>query len=530
MSSQLQTKHIDTSKEVQGTSFFFRAFTWFIIGISCVVVFYANLRFQKEVLAVGLEDDFFYYAQAARNLVFSGTSTFDGIHLTNGYHPLWFLVIAVITKIFGIGGLLGATTVYPFAIAVETLQSLIVIGAAYLSFKIASKFCSENISLCIQLLTVGATLMQARTGMETGLAIVMILALVAFRIHDGFHWNFTHSLLYGVLGSIAILSRLDVALMVGPMVGYDLLTEVRGWRARFEVSLTIALGLFPLVGYFLSNLVIFHTLMPISGTAKQLRAHHFPSWYALHTFLGFFFAKNSPLLVVQFLLTVFALLKFRTFSLRANKYRVIFFAMLMFPIVHLLIITSASDWELFLWYLYPWTVSFIAAGVVLFSGRTEVRKYETVAAYCCAGFLVFYGLLVGVRSSPSHNLPYQAALEIKEFEREHPGIYGMGDRAGAVGYFGSQPVVQLEGLMMDKDYLENIRKEKDLLNVLREYHIRYYVSTRAERDNDGCWQVKEPWQAGPDSPSMHTKICKAPLIAFKHEQWINHIFEIDGSE
>jgi hypothetical protein len=74
-----------------------------LIGIVCVAVFYTNLRFHEQVLSIGFEDDFFYYAEAAKNLVLSGASTFDGVHLTNGYHPLWFLVIVAITKIFGIG-------------------------------------------------------------------------------------------------------------------------------------------------------------------------------------------------------------------------------------------------------------------------------------------------------------------------------------------------------------------------------------------------------------------------------------------
>lgn len=533
--SQLPNQQVNSSRETRAHPSL-RAASWLSIGLVCFAVFYANLRFHEQVLAIGLEDDFFYYAQAAKNFVFTGTSTFDGSHLTNGYHPLWFLIIAAITKIFSIGGIFDAKTIYPFAIAIETLQMLIVVGTAYLSFRIVSKFCSEKISLCVQLLTVGATFMQVRTGMETGLAIMAVLALVAFRIRDEFQWNAPNSFLYGILGSVAILSRLDVALIVGPMVGFDLLNQVNGWRARFKISVIIALGLIPLAAYFLSNIIVFHTLMPVSGAAKQLRAHHFPSSYALHTFTEFLFAKNSPLLFFQVIFTVLALLRFKKFSQTSNAYPVVFLAMLVFPIVHLAVITSASDWQLFLWYIYPWTISSVAAGIVLFSeGKQESSaiisgRYETPAVYCCAVFLLLYGLLVSIHSSPGHNLPYQAALEIKKFEQGHQGIYGMGDRAGAVGYFGQQPVVQLEGLMMDKNYLENIRKEKDLLETLRKYHVRYYISTRAERGDDGCWHVKEPWQAGPDSPSMSGKICKTPLAVFKHDRWVNDIFDIDGTQ
>jgi hypothetical protein len=66
----------------------------------------------------------------------------------------------------------------------------------------------------------------------------------------------------------------------------------------------------------------------------------------------------------------------------------------------------------------------------------------------------------------------------------------MGNRAGSVGYLASQPVLQLEGLMMDGQYLDNIRHRRNLLEVLRKYGVRYNISTRAAVGNDGCWVVK----------------------------------------
>jgi hypothetical protein len=93
----------------------------------------------------------------------------------------------------------------------------------------------------------------------------------------------------------------------------------------------------------------------------------------------------------------------------------------------------------------------MAAAIVLFAtgkGQESIyhipRKYADYPVYACASFLLAYGMLVALHSSPSHNLPYQAAMEIRSFEKTHPGVYAMGDRAGVVGYFGSQSVVQLK--------------------------------------------------------------------------------------
>src|SRR5687768_11948827 len=38
-------------------------------------------------------DDAFYYFQVARNIVGGVGPTFDGIHPTNGFHPLWMLIL-----------------------------------------------------------------------------------------------------------------------------------------------------------------------------------------------------------------------------------------------------------------------------------------------------------------------------------------------------------------------------------------------------------------------------------------------------
>ena len=37
-------------------------------------------------------DDAFYYFQTARNISQGSGITFDGINLTNGFHPLWMLI------------------------------------------------------------------------------------------------------------------------------------------------------------------------------------------------------------------------------------------------------------------------------------------------------------------------------------------------------------------------------------------------------------------------------------------------------
>src|SRR5689334_15433950 len=47
------------------------------------------------------EDDYFYYATVADNVVRFGRLTYDGVTLTNGFHPLWQAVLTLLRLICG---------------------------------------------------------------------------------------------------------------------------------------------------------------------------------------------------------------------------------------------------------------------------------------------------------------------------------------------------------------------------------------------------------------------------------------------
>jgi hypothetical protein len=104
----------------------------------------------------------------------------------------------------------------------------------------------------------------------------------------------------------------------------------------------------------------------------------------------------------------------------------------------------------------------------------------------------------------------------------------MGDRSGTPGYMVSSPMIQLEGLMMDRAYLDRLRIQPPLDSVLRECG-KYYVSSEATF-NDGCYRTREPLQAGPDSARMIGIFCQQPIAIFTHEGIITRIFIVAESQ
>jgi hypothetical protein len=111
---------------------------------------------------------------------------------------------------------------------------------------------------------------------------------------------------------------------------------------------------------------------------------------------------------------------------------------------------------------------------------------------------------------------YEASLEIERFAQAHPGIYAMGDRAGRVAYLVPDPVVQTEGLMMDRNYLTNVERQVPLREVLAHYNVRFYVATAYEPFS-GCFRAVEPAKAGPNSLKMREEFCEQPAATFLHE-------------
>jgi len=72
------------------------------LAIAAVISLFARFHAGSGFLAF-YEDDSFYYLRIAQQIAAGHHSTFDGTHLTNGYHPLWMLVLVALTLIFGTG-------------------------------------------------------------------------------------------------------------------------------------------------------------------------------------------------------------------------------------------------------------------------------------------------------------------------------------------------------------------------------------------------------------------------------------------
>jgi hypothetical protein len=276
-----------------------------------------------------------------------------------------------------------------------------------------------------------------------------------------------------------------------------------------KAALAFMVAFLPLlIAYFAVNLHFFHSLMPVSGAAKQLRQTH-----GVHLVQTFRHAAGKTRIMFALSLAALCILPTCWQQMRPVE-RACAAAAALFPFLHWGTILVLSDWPLWGWYSYSLrfslAVCFLLVGVAVERFSGESRRYFAVAVYG-VGLLTI--LASRYRLDPEMMQIAMAANQVKAFAATHPGRYAMGDRAGMVGYVSSQPTMQLEGLMEDRAFLHHIQKREALRRVLASYDVRYYVGFTRGR-LPPCFEAVEPANAGPDSPVMRGQFCEVPAAVF----------------
>jgi hypothetical protein len=227
-----------------------------------------------DLVAVFIEDDACYYLQVARNWVDGAGLTFDRLHPTNGFHPLWMLVLYPIFKCFG-----GREAPFRAMLILSFVMVFVsLLGIAILCRRVKSSFSATLGALAALMLAAKQPLF----GMESWLAIMMmVFVLIAAVKNRALVPNKTiqisgHARLGGLIG-LLFLARLDCVMILGPLVAWECFSI---WRNADEVQKgikTIVILCLPftlmMAGYFLWNYENYHAFMPISSALKSSFPH-----------------------------------------------------------------------------------------------------------------------------------------------------------------------------------------------------------------------------------------------------------------
>lgn len=457
-------------------------------------------------------DDYYYYHVVARNFVNGAGLSFDGIEATNGFHPLWFAVVATLRAVMDDTATL---------LAVKTLCALLPLAGAWGIFRLALVRLAPRFdgtppvapALALAAIYYALAFYLAKQGMEVALTLAVLpFFVLALERGIGGARDLFH---FSLLASLVILSRLDSALMVLPLWLFGLAQHVFSaaggvgprLRALFAPQLILAgmAGFAPILLYTLMNLQLFGGLLPQSAAAKALVTSPGP-YPDLFNALAW---KWTWLLLTLWALGTLV------FVLSRDNWRVSRlpgWIILGWPALFYAWLAFRSPWPLWQWYLYPLVfASVVGLCARPFGGRLYARLLPLLAIGVVGIVAVKH---VSESRDTEANSLVGAGGALTGFQRTHPGRYAMGDRAGVVGYLLGSPVLQLEGLVGGKDVIRAVREERNLLGFLRDKGVRYYVATDLVRDANGCYLAAEPKQ-GSAARRMRATLCAAPVFAYR---------------
>ena len=482
------------------------------------MLFSAPLRASGNLLRFA-QDDFYYYLVVARNLAHGLSSTFDGTTLTNGYHPVYLVVLWGASYFAQ-----SLRAVFGFLAVLDTLSAVATFLAARSLFRRVAHdpWLSNGLAMLIVFLCDYKLYHQ----MEVTLTLPLGMLFLTQLARKPSRMNKLALALLGLTAAITVLSRLDSVFLVALCLAACVLEP--GYRRSLSPAriTAFAAGFAPLpAAYVLVNEHVFHRATPISGVAKQLGRGTGWHWRTLVD-------STSPESALLFAAALLTLLAVRWWWPRtAPATRVVALGALLFPFVHWGVLLTVSDWKLWGWYGY--SLRFAVVGMLLVVCQVVARDRDTAAqdSWALAGYGVFgVGLLALLLAHYKVDAEMRdiaiGAEGIAKFTATHPGRYAMGDRAGMVGYMDGVPTIQTEGLMMDAAFLEHIRRQEPLKEVLRAYRVDYYMAYQRGEPPAGCFEAREPANAGPKSPVMRDEFCDPPMAVIPVETGRTLIFAV----
>jgi hypothetical protein len=361
--------------------------------------------------------------------------------------------------------------------------------------------------------------------MEVTAALPLGLATLACTLSPRFRWTAPQTLLYGLLAALTVLARLDSALLIALLFAGQTLASLAPWPERLKRAALFTTGFLPFFVYLALNAAVFHSLLPISGHAKQLKPLWPPSLVPVTSLVLPLDRMKAVFVLPALLLLLLGIARvIQLWPILSARTRPVYAALLAFPFVHLATLGLLSDWPVWPWYFYSLTFSSVAALALILrpsAARSHTFKTCLLIAACC-----FYAVYLGVYSVRKKPSPMALLAEdVATYARQHPGNYAMGDEAGTAAWLSQQPIVQLEGLMMDAGYIKVIAARTPLQQVFARYGTRYYILLGITPGPDGCTHSFEPTQGGPHSPHMLGTICAAPLAHFERSGVTMNIFD-----
>ncbi|MFN8588167.1 MAG: hypothetical protein U0704_10250 [Candidatus Eisenbacteria bacterium] len=479
------------------------ALAWLLAGAA--LARYLVILFGESAYGIAkyyMADDAFYYFQTARNCARGLGSTFDGVHATNGYHPLWF---AIATAVFAV--VPGDTA--PL-MALYALQVGLLVGAAALLFAALREHGRIAAAFTVALLLAswhGRKILFAGMESSVGFALGSALVLMAARRRERFFAPASAREAAGVCALLLALAlaRLEASLLGAGWVCAALVMDARagGYARRRIVAVAATLALAG-AAYVATNLAVVGVPVPISGLVKSGGTHTWDKTLGIvlghrDAFIGLVAPPGGSrpaqwIAAVETWALLAALVALLVWARRRRMPGLVLVVLFALAFVSVSALVTGGIWA---WYRWPALLAGVLATFTLLRLALEhvrPRGLALAALALATAVAVVPDWYLTLREHPLADWsPLRGFVMDRtvQFVREE---IPAGDRLGGVSngivaYFSGRQMENLEGLANGKAFYLARRDSAGYAAYLREQRIRWIV-LHAWSPDDRAWRFR----------------------------------------
>jgi len=440
-----------------------RRYLFGLLIIAAMLRFWVAWQPVEVLVTKNLPDDAFYYFVIARNLVNLGSPSLDGQSITNGFHPLWFVLILPIFAWTRVGAEL------PIHITLS-LASLLDVGSVFLLARLAAILLRDWRAGLVAgwIYSINpVVILQATNGLETSLGIfTALLFLSTFHAWLTQHLGEKLTMLAGFGGGLMFLARTDsiflfAASMIAALWYWNKTKRIYSvFRAAIAALITVS----PWLAWNQLNL---GKIFQDSGEAVPYVIHQkFSAEWGPG--LGAFLAQSTrqlfdltvwlrgdftglPLFIGIVFWLIALILLIRRWSIIPNRLEIAILLPILVASVLLILAHAGFRWYPRPWYFVPSSVGFALCFAISTHNYLREKRYVVpLVAFLSAVFLLTGQIFWNVGYYPWQRIMLQASQWLSHTLGK--GETAAAFNAGILAYYNSPKVVNLDGVVNHQAY------------------------------------------------------------------------------
>lgn len=448
-------------------------------------------------------DDSFFYIKTANNIAKGLGSTFDGINPTNGYHPLWMLILVLVAKVHSFIGVYGLRYIL-------IVHSIVIIFAVYFQDRFLDELGIKNVWRVFAIIITLGTTGFVDFGVETPILLFTswFLLYSIFARAKGKTW--AKPWLVALLSACVVLSRTDSIIFVSAIGIAVTITMLYLKSKAKDIIAFLGISVFPAFAVYLAfslyNLVFYGHFETISANLKVELGGTFINHWFQRSGLSLKVRLAIPVIIAIVLcfILVRRLFRSKNSGLKYNL-EVLLLGANFYVIAYVFtLLLLGSSYGLGSWYI---ALCFTIAGTDIayllqtYQDTSNLFfKDRTLIAYSIGLLLLLYMCFyIGIyRLSYSEyklNL-LSTGLWLRDNMPVSTRIFQV-DASGVTGYFSERVVINGDGLINSWEYQEYLRKKR-IREYLQAKRVNYLVTNEFEEDgyiyiHIPNFQAKDPW-------------------------------------